>query len=928
MTTLSSQRLAATFRILLVIAIVVVTGASPEAIAQTVTPEQSEIAVSQSSFVRGTALPAWFHREPQLPESNSREPAILRLSSTHFRVGAPANLVVHRAILANKASALSEIGQYAIAFHPDYQHIELHWLKVHRSTQIIDKLDSASVRFYHTERNADQGIYTGTITAVVITEDLRPGDTLEIIYSLAGQNPVFDGRYSEAAAWDSSVPVLKRRVTLDTPKGRTVLHRVIGERSNSLPVFTESDSGDRHLVRYEVDNLPPVDQESMAPPDLQAMRWIQFSEYNDWRDVSEWANRLFETKETSPFQLPDLPPAATTGESAVRALQFVQENIRYLSISIGENSHRPYPPEEVLSRRYGDCKDKTLLLVAILRRLGIQAEPVLISSQSRKGLRDMLPSPALFDHAIVRATIEGHAYFLDPTLYGQASSLEHLSQIFQGADAFIVSTETRGLDRIPVQSADSTLASSRTERVQVERMDEPAEMQIEFAYATDDAEVMRRALARLSPAQIRKTYEGLLDRRYPQAQLLADPQIRDDRVKNLLVVDARYRVPNLFEKHDDKWNVRYEASNLVNLLPVPANAKRRFPLFLPAYPMAGRYTLEITLPEEYDGRYTPDRHTLQSDAFKLDDALSFSGRQLKAEVSLVIKGDRIQAAGTAQFLADLRKANDFFRNSLNILDRDRRTTDVAISLKELSRQRLKKVLLNTESALAAAEMGGRETSGVRCEHALAAAYLEQLSGAQADADKAVDEQPTSAETLRCRGTVRFISGDFDGSIRDLTRSLALGQNEPDTYFHRGLAHFYARHWTQATDDFVMFGARTGDSSAKARAGIWAALAGLQAGEPLPDQKISSVVWPAPALGVFRDEVKVEDVIEGLNHNESGTKLEENLAEAYFYFYQHFASSNRARSQAYLKRSLELGPLYSLIQVSARHEIERINAIKR
>jgi len=106
------------------------------------------------------------------------------------------------------------------------------------------------------------------------------------------------------------------------------------------------------------------------------------------------------------------------------------------------------------------------------------------------------------------------------------------------------------------------------------------------------------------------------------------------------------------------------------------------------------------------------------------------------------------------------------------------------------------------------------------------------------------------------------------------------------------------------------------------------LARLQAGQAVPDQGLASVVWPAPALGLFTNDVGVEDIVEALNRKESGTKLEEMLAEAYFYFYQHFASSNRARSQAYLKRSLELGPLYSLIQVAARHEIERLNTIRR
>lgn len=213
-----------------------------------------EITVNPSAFVRAP-LPAWFRQQRQLPETSLHEPAVMRLADSHFRVDAQASVVVHRAIQVNDASALPEVGQSPISFQPDYQRIELHWLKVYRNGQVIDKLDGTSVRFYHSERSAEQGIYTGLITAVVITQDVRPGDTVEIIYSLVGRNPVFGGRYAEAASWDSSIPVLKRRVTLDLPKGRLIDHRVIGTSGKAPPPMTTTEIGERHLVRYE--ELPP-----------------------------------------------------------------------------------------------------------------------------------------------------------------------------------------------------------------------------------------------------------------------------------------------------------------------------------------------------------------------------------------------------------------------------------------------------------------------------------------------------------------------------------------------------------------------------------------------------------------------------------------------------------------------------------------------
>ncbi len=887
---------------------------------------QREITVSPTAFVQGATLPTWYQPQSRLPETRSGDPVVMRLADTHFRVDDTPRGLYHRAIQVNESSALTEIGQYTIAFQPDYQHVELHRLKVHRGGEVIDKLDSTSIRFYHAERSIAQGIYTGSVTAVVISQDIRSGDTLEIIYSIVGQNPVFAGRFTDAAAWETTVPVLRRSVVLDLPRGRSVRHRIIGATNPTTAV--ESDRGDRHLVRYEAENLAAIDPEAMIPPDVQTLSWVQFSEFRDWRDLGQWASGLFSGGNATDFAMPDLGKSTVKADVLMRALEYVQNNVRYLSISIGENSHRPYSPAEVLARRYGDCKDKTQLLVAILRRLGIDAQPVLVSVQSRKGLGDLLPSPALFDHAIVRAMVDGKTYFLDPTLQHQASRLESIGMYLSGAEAFVVQDGVAALESMPAQRTDAAPTARRFEKVTAHRMDQPADMQVKFIYRAEDAEAGRRAVGAMSPAQLRKAYEGLLDRRYPQAQFVGEPQISDDQEQNQLTVQLRYRIPNFFERQDGRWSMRYEASNLSDSLPTPSSSKRRFPLYVGAFPWAASYNLEVTLPDEYDANYKPERRVLQTEAFKLDELLSFKGRQLEIDVNLVLTRDRIAAAGTPQYLDDLRKANGYFRGNLSIFDRDVRAAPVAaIPLKELSRQRLDLALRNSATAIKTAKASGSETAGARCEHALAIAYLDQAASALEDANAAVTEQPASPDMVRCRGTVRFIIGDFENSIRDLSRALALGQDEAETYFQRGLAHYYAGHWRKAAEDFAAYGVRSKDERPQARASIWQALAGLQDGATMPLRDPRITVWPAAALDVFNNKVSAEDVIEQLNRSERGIQLEEATAEAYFYLYRYFATSNRARARAYLRRSLDLGALYSLVQVAARHEMKRLDATR-
>lgn len=140
-----------------------------------------EVAVAPEAFVRATPVPPWFQRQTVPPAGRLSDPAVIRLADSHFRVADVPVVVVHRAIQANEAAFLTDIGQYQISFQPEFQRVELRGLKIHRGGAILDKLNGATIRFHHAERGAEQGIYSGMAQALAVVQDVRPGDTLELI---------------------------------------------------------------------------------------------------------------------------------------------------------------------------------------------------------------------------------------------------------------------------------------------------------------------------------------------------------------------------------------------------------------------------------------------------------------------------------------------------------------------------------------------------------------------------------------------------------------------------------------------------------------------------------------------------------------------------------------------------------------------------
>ncbi len=95
----------------------------------------------------------------------------------------------------------------------------------------------------------------------------------------------------------------------------------------------------------------------------------------------------------------------------------MQQDIRYIYVGLNGGNLIPATAAETWQRRYGDCKAKTVLLLALLGELGIDAQAVLVNnSGGDDGLDQRLPSPRMFDHVLVRARIAGKSYWLDGTL--------------------------------------------------------------------------------------------------------------------------------------------------------------------------------------------------------------------------------------------------------------------------------------------------------------------------------------------------------------------------------------------------------------------------------------------------------------------------------------------------------------------------------
>jgi hypothetical protein len=186
-----------------------------------------EVQVGATEFSLADPVPSWV--EPAaIPEDNKNAPLVFRLADTQFMVKETPTIYIHRALKIDDAASLTAAGQLAISFVPQYQHLHLHFVRVLRDQQVLDRTSSSAIRFLQREMGLEQGMYSGEITVSVLVNDLRVGDTLEYSYSVDGQNPVFGGTFADSAIWDKAYAdgAAARRAELSRyPAHFVALHR-------------------------------------------------------------------------------------------------------------------------------------------------------------------------------------------------------------------------------------------------------------------------------------------------------------------------------------------------------------------------------------------------------------------------------------------------------------------------------------------------------------------------------------------------------------------------------------------------------------------------------------------------------------------------------------------------------------------------------
>jgi len=491
-------------------------------------------------------------------------------------------------------TGLADASKYQIGFLPDFQSLTIHRVEVRRDGAWSTRLKPGAITLARRETDFESDMSTGEVSALIVLDDVRVGDVVRISYSVDGANPVLAGLDTDVATFGGSSPLLRERMRLLFDSDA----RPVVVRDPRIPSEHVQDSAAGKSIAIEQGDLKPVAQEGSYPDWFIPSPRVIVAAQRSWKDVALWARDLYPAPKPLPDDLEELirqwSKLPDQESRIVHALETVQDQVRYFGVEIGESSHRPAEPADVWRKRAGDCKDKARLLVAILTRMGVAAEPALVSSRGGRWVDDQPPSASAFDHVIVRVHLGARMLWLDPTRSGQRGSLDdHAVSDFGGALPI-----AEGVDRLThvTQTAGALSRWQVDEHYRLDADGQRAQMVVTTDVSGVAAESLRNRLANTDRDTLQKDYRDYYAKRFKQVSV-ADPiQVRDDPAKNTIDVVETYQIEDpLIDLEGGLRGLETEADTIENFVRQPEGSSNHYPVAL-NHPVQIEQRIELDLP--------------------------------------------------------------------------------------------------------------------------------------------------------------------------------------------------------------------------------------------------------------------------------------------------------------------------------------------
>jgi transglutaminase-like putative cysteine protease len=369
---------------------------------------------------------------------------------------------------------------------------------------------------------------------------LEPGDILHSITRTTTLRSIIPGEFAEWNLFEGGGYIRHASYDVYAPKDKP-LNRIFlrDEVPGTVKYSSKPGEGDGILHQWEVTNVPQMFNEPAMPPYEMVLQRLIVSTTPDWPAVSKWywevsKPHLDATSPEMQVAVDRLVAGAKTDLDKVKNIFYdVSKSIRYMGLT-PEKDRPGFEPHDVkltFEKKYGVCRDKAALLVAMLRAAGLKAYPVLINVGTKK---DPEIAEPFFNHAIVAVELKDRDYTLmDPT----DENTKDLLPASECDQSYLVCRpEGEDIRVSPIRPPEENMMKVKTVATLNAQGLLEAKSELDFEGINDNS--YREAFARMKPDDKRRFFERALKRTMPGAMLKSLKLTPEDMLDTSVTVRA------------------------------------------------------------------------------------------------------------------------------------------------------------------------------------------------------------------------------------------------------------------------------------------------------------------------------------------------------------------------------------------------------
>ncbi|MBN2546289.1 MAG: DUF3857 domain-containing transglutaminase family protein [Spirochaetes bacterium] len=544
---------------------------------------------------------------------------------------------------------LKYLSRINIHFDPFHQQLSLHKINIIRNNKVFDKLNEKFIRiqnlyFYENFRNI-----------FINLEDIEIGDILEYEFTLTTDNSIFDNVFfdTQLTKWDVPVGFLNYRLLVPEEK------KIFINSYDTNVSYNKRKYKNFNEYQWKMKDVSPFFEEVSTPKWLDVYPYIHVSEFEKWEDVTKWAMKYYRPNyydyKAVDIIIKDIFKGIkleSLENKITSIISYVQNDIKYLDTSY---SSIPSKPAEVIKKMSGDCKDKSFLLVTMLKRAGVEAYSVLVNTDYGKVLNTFHPTPSVFNHVITLIKYNKNYYWIDPTLTMQGSKLENIYQknYYYG---LVIAPDEKKLTRMNIKYNHILDKKTMIKYKFKKNFHGHAELLIESVYNGKSAEEIRNILDIAIIRAIEKKNIRYFNSFYPNIEKFKDFEFSDNMDKNRIYTKESYLIPeswNVF--HDkNKYVFKFYGFDFERYLRYP-DLKRSRPLLI-EYPVNIEQKISITLPKA-DWKIENYSEIISNNNFSFDFNVKYNNFELNIFYKFKTLNDYVSKNELYDYYMDIERIN-------------------------------------------------------------------------------------------------------------------------------------------------------------------------------------------------------------------------------------------------------------------------------